>query len=819
MFYYAEIDSDYGVVAIHSLTVASTNENYIAITEEQYTSGDLVGKYYNSLHDRFEIINMMDYMGNSDFVTHYDTKMQLSTKIDNMQKEIYGKADDDHTHSDYATTDHTHSNYAVTDHTHSDYAATTHTHSDYATTTHTHSEYATTSHTHSNYAALSHTHDEYANASHTHTEYANASHTHDDRYFTEAEVNTKLATKADATHTHDSAYDAIGSAASALASAKVYTDAAIDDVNDTVATKANASALTSHTGNTTVHITSTERTNWNAAKSHADTAHAPANAEENQNAFSNIAVNGTVISADAKSDTLTLVAGSNVTITPDATGDSITISSANTVYSHPTTSGNKHIPSGGSSGQILRWGADGTAVWGSDNNTTYSNATSTASGLMSNTDKTKLDGIAEGANNYVLPSAGTSLGGVKTGGDVTISAGVITVNDDSHNHTIANVDGLQSALDAKATSSHTHNDVYYTETEIDTMMSGKADTTHGTHVSYSTTAPVMDGTASVGTATTVARSDHKHPVDTSRAAQSDLTAHTGNQSNPHGVTLAQLGVTATATELNYVDGVTSNIQTQLNAKADSSHTHDYAASSHTHDYAASSHTHTAEALVAMASALFGTGYTGGVEYSYGADSGKNILTEISNMPQGMHTAYVIAGTTGNPETTDSYRYFIHKTSTTIGWILAFAADGSIYSNYLAGADTFKGWRAIYDNKRKPLWTGSYYMTAGHTATPSKKLSECAHGWLLLWSDYDSDTTTVNNTDFCTTMIPNRSWAGATWNGSSFYCDVPAYSAGSATGSEQRVIKLLSVYDNKLVGTEHNSVAPRNDVVLRAVYEF
>lgn len=39
------------------------------------------------------------------------------------------------------------------------------------------------------------------------------------------------------------------------------------------------------------------------------------------------------------------------------------------------------------------------------------------------------------------------------------------------------------------------------------------------------------------------------------------------------VTLGTLGVTATATELNYVDGVTSNIQTQLNGKAASSHTH------------------------------------------------------------------------------------------------------------------------------------------------------------------------------------------------------------------------------------------------------
>lgn len=33
-------------------------------------------------------------------------------------------------------------------------------------------------------------------------------------------------------------------------------------------------------------------------------------------------------------------------------------------YVHPTTAGNKHIPSGGSSGQILKWSASGTAVWG-----------------------------------------------------------------------------------------------------------------------------------------------------------------------------------------------------------------------------------------------------------------------------------------------------------------------------------------------------------------------------------------------------------------------------------------------------------------------
>lgn len=59
-------------------------------------------------------------------------------------------------------------------------------------------------------------------------------------------------------------------------------------------------------------------------------------------------------------------------------------------------------------------------------------------------------------NDIYLP-AGDSFGLVKSGGDVTISDGIITVNDDTHNHIIRNIDGLQTALDGKAASSHTHN--------------------------------------------------------------------------------------------------------------------------------------------------------------------------------------------------------------------------------------------------------------------------------------------------------------------------------------------------------------------------
>lgn len=73
-------------------------------------------------------------------------------------------------------------------------------------------------------------------------------------------------------------------------------------------------------------------------------------------------------------------------------------------YVHSAASGSKHIPSGGSSGQYLKWSADGTAIWAADNNTTYAKVTATTDGLMAKEDKTKLDGVAAGANNYIHPA-------------------------------------------------------------------------------------------------------------------------------------------------------------------------------------------------------------------------------------------------------------------------------------------------------------------------------------------------------------------------------------------------------------------------------
>ena len=83
-------------------------------------------------------------------------------------------------------------------------------------------------------------------------------------------------------------------------------------------------------------------------------------------------------------------------------------------YVHPTTPGNKHIPSGGSTGQVLKWSANGTAVWGTDNNTTYTNATTSKAGLMSAADKTKLDSLQNFNDSTIQENIGDLQSSVST---------------------------------------------------------------------------------------------------------------------------------------------------------------------------------------------------------------------------------------------------------------------------------------------------------------------------------------------------------------------------------------------------------------------
>lgn len=74
---------------------------------------------------------------------------------------------------------------------------------------------------------------------------------------------------------------------------------------------------------------------------------------------------------------------------------------------------------------------------------THSAATASSAGFMSTTDKSKLDGIAASANNYSLPAAtSSSLGGVKVGTGISVSSGTISVA-----NATTSVPGLMSSSD------------------------------------------------------------------------------------------------------------------------------------------------------------------------------------------------------------------------------------------------------------------------------------------------------------------------------------------------------------------------------------
>lgn len=260
--------------------------------------------------------------------------------------------------------------------------------------------------------------------------------------------------------------------------------------------------------------------------------------------------------------------------------------------------------------------------------------------------------------------------------------------------------------------------------------------------------------------------------------------------------------------------IENDISALETGKAAANHTHtEYAVANHTHsDYAASSHTHALSDILGLMSLLL-TAENGDIKTSL---TGMDVLTGLAALPSGMHTAYAPTNATNSPKANESWRFLVHKTgSAAYGWVLAFGSNGSIFANYLNNG-TWRGWKTIYDADPSALWTGGYYMTAGHTVTPSKPLSKCAHGWILIWSDYDTANSAAMNTDICTTIIPRKNSAGANWSGQAFFATVPINMTDTSDGI---TLKKLYVHDTKIVGHASNGVSPRNDAVLRAVYEF
>lgn len=281
--------------------------------------------------------------------------------------------------------------------------------------------------------------------------------------------------------------------------------------------------------------------------------------------------------------------GSTITL-EGSDGSSTSVTDSNTVYTHPTTSGNKHIPAGGSSGQILRWSADGTAAWGADNNT---NTTYTLSKSGSTITLTGSDGSSTSVTDANTTYSLGSFGITASAAELNKLDGV-TATATELNYVDGVTSNIQTQLNGKAASSHSHSVASTSAAGFLRQLNGstanylRGDGTWATppNTTYS---DMRGATASAagthglvpapaaGAATRYLRSDGtwQVPPDTNTTYTLSSFGITATAAELNKLD----GCTATVTELNYVDGVTSSIQTQLNGKAASSHTHSAATTS------------------------------------------------------------------------------------------------------------------------------------------------------------------------------------------------------------------------------------------------
>ena len=322
---------------------------------------------------------------------------------------------------------------------------------------------------------------------------ANSDHTHDDRYYTESEINTKLNSKL-----NTSLKGSANGLAELDANGKVLSSQLPSFVDDIIEgylsggkfykESAHTTEITGETGKIYIDLATNKTYRWSGsafvvvsetlalgetsstayrgdrgktAYDHSQSTHARTDATkvEKSSTNGNIKINGTETTVythpsgtnphgTTKSDVglgnvgnfkaVSTVANQGLTEAEKSNaranigaGVSSFSGSYNDLTNKPTipTVGNGTVTikqAGTSKGTFTMNQSGNTTIELTDSNTTYGVATSSALGL------------------------------VKSGTDITVdSSGNVSVNDDSHNHVISNVDGLQSALNAKKPSEPT----------------------------------------------------------------------------------------------------------------------------------------------------------------------------------------------------------------------------------------------------------------------------------------------------------------------------------------------------------------------------
>lgn len=124
--------------------------------------------------------------------------------------------------------------------------------------------------------------------------------------------------------------------------------------------------------------------------------------------------------------------------------------------------------------------------------------------------------------------------------------------------------------------------------------------------------------------------------------------------------------------------------------------------------------------------------------------------------------------------------------------------------------TYGGIKVLRDVETKPLWQGYHHMSKSETVKPSKRLSECNTGWIIVWSDWN-DGGKGENFNFVYSYIPKNT----IWKDGQNTC----FALSTGEGDDTYTNKTLYIYDDRFTGNDNNKKGTSYDVVIRCVLEF